>query len=184
MIPLTSLWLPILLSAVIVFVASSVIWMALPIHRKDWKGLPDENALLAALKKANVAPGLYMFPWCDGGKAKDAASKEKTASGPWGQIIVNPGPYNMGRMLSIWFLYLLLLSTFVAYVASITLHSGDPYLKVFQVTGSCALLGYGGGILPKFIWEGKPWSLFPGAMFDAVVYFLLTAGTFGWLWPR
>jgi len=33
MVPLTSLWAPILLSAVIVFVASSIMHMVLPFHR-------------------------------------------------------------------------------------------------------------------------------------------------------
>ena len=50
MVPLTSLWLPILLSAVVVFAASSIIHMVLPYHRNDFKKLPDEEGFLAALR--------------------------------------------------------------------------------------------------------------------------------------
>ncbi len=184
MVPLASLWLPIVVSAALVFVASSIIWMALPIHKNDYKGLPDEDAVMTAMKQQNPGPGIYYYPWCNAGRATDAASKAKSESGPWGQIVVAAGKPAMGPMLSAWIVHLLIVGVFIAYVSGLGLAPGTSYLKVFQVSGAAAMLAYGGGVLPKFIWEGKPWSLLPGAVFDAVVYALLTAGTFGWLWPK
>ena len=43
MVSISALWLPILLSAVIVFVASSIIHMVLPVHRGDYRKLPEED---------------------------------------------------------------------------------------------------------------------------------------------
>ena len=40
MVPLTDLWLPILLSAILVFVASSVMHMLLTYHRSDYRQTP------------------------------------------------------------------------------------------------------------------------------------------------
>jgi len=48
MVSITALWLPILLSAVIVFVASSIIHMLLPIHKSDYRKLPDEEKVMDA----------------------------------------------------------------------------------------------------------------------------------------
>ena len=62
MIPLTALWMPIALSAVLVFLASAVLHMMLPIHRKDYKKLPSEDKIRDAIREANVPPGNYMYP--------------------------------------------------------------------------------------------------------------------------
>ena len=62
MTPLSALWLPIVLSAVIVFIASSVMHMLLPYHRGDYKQLPDEEKTLSALRAAGLKRGLYIFP--------------------------------------------------------------------------------------------------------------------------
>ena len=64
MVPITALWLPILLSAVIVFIVSALIHMALPIHKSDYRKLPDEERVLDALRSAGVTPGRrYHFPF-------------------------------------------------------------------------------------------------------------------------
>ena len=55
MVPLAALWLPILLSAVIVFVASSLMHMLLKYHQGDYRQLPDEDKILAVTKKASPA---------------------------------------------------------------------------------------------------------------------------------
>jgi len=43
MVPIAALWIPILLSAVIVFVASSIIHMLLPYHRSDYGNAPGRE---------------------------------------------------------------------------------------------------------------------------------------------
>jgi len=59
MVPAISLWLPILLSAVTVFLASSVIHMVLTYHRSDFKGLPSKDQVMDALRAFNIPPGEF-----------------------------------------------------------------------------------------------------------------------------
>jgi hypothetical protein len=182
---LSELWLPILLSAVFVFVASSVLHMALPIHKGDYRKLPGEDAVLAELRKQGVSPGDYMLPCA--GSMKDMGSPEmieKFKRGPVGILTVMPsGPPNIGKNLLQWFLYCLLVGVFVAYVARLGLGAGAAYLLVFRTTGAVAVLGYAAVHIVNSIWKGQRWGVTTKFLFDGVVYGLLTAGTFGWLWP-
>ncbi len=181
------LWKPILVSAAFVFIASNILWMVLPIHKKDYKKLGErEDGVMSAVR--GLPGGLYMFPWCAGGGAgKDEAAapgaKEKMEKGPWGLITVQPSRCSMGVSIGAWFINILLVSAVVGYICGHTLSTGSPYLAVFRVAGTLAFLGYAGGILPQHAWRGLPWSHFPGCIFDALVYTGLTAGTFAWLWP-
>jgi hypothetical protein len=184
MIDLLDLWLPILLSAVLVFVASSIIWMASPLHKHDYKNLGEkEGPLLDMLRSASFAPGVYYVPWCHG-KPSDSAMADKLKRGPWAMLTVMTGAPHMGKMLGAWFTHLIIVGVFVAYLASHAgLAPGAEYLHVFRVTGTSALLAYAGYAMPMCIWHGMPWSQLPGRVIDGVIYALLTAGTFAWLWP-
>jgi hypothetical protein len=183
MVPLAALWLPILLSAVIVFIASSIFHMVLPFHRSDYKKLPDEEAARAALK--SVAPGIYMFPACDHKNMKDPAVQEKFKQGPVGTVTLRPaGAINMGTFLGQWFVYLLLVSFFTAYLAAHTMTPGTHYLQVFRVVGTIGFMTYGLAQIPTGIWGGAPWGNVFKHMVDGLIYGLLAAGTFGWLWPK
>jgi hypothetical protein len=185
MVSLTALWLPILLSAVIVFVVSSVMHMLLPYHRSDYKQLPEEDKLRAALRSAGLQPGLYMFPFCTHKEMKSPAAQEKYKQGPVGMITVFPsGPPAMPKFLGLWFVYTLIIGVFVAYLTGRTVAFGAHYLVVFRVAGTAAFMSYGLGNLSNGIWKGQPWSVVFKEAFDGLVYGLLTAGTFGWLWPR
>jgi hypothetical protein len=185
MVSLTALWLPILLSAVIVFVASSVMHMLLPYHRSDYKQLPEEDKLRAALRSAGLQPGLYMFPFCTHKDMKSPAHQEKYKEGPVGMLTVFPsGPPAMPKYLGLWFAYSLIIGVFVAYLTGRTVAFGAQYLAVFRVVGTAAFLAYGLGNLSNGIWKGQPWSVVLKEAFDGLLYGLLTAGTFGWLWPR
>ena len=77
---LGALWLPIVLSAVIVFVASSIMHMVLPYHRSDYKQLPNEEAAAAALR--GVPPGQYIIPHCTHEQLKSPEVLEKFKTGP------------------------------------------------------------------------------------------------------
>jgi len=185
MVPLTALWLPILLSAVIVFVASSVMHMVLPYHRNDYQPLPDEEKVLVALRTAGVKRALYVFPFCTHKEMKSPAMVERYKQGPVGTITVFPsGPPAMPKFLGLWFGYCLLLGFFVAYLTGRTLAPGTDYLMVFRVAGTAGFMAYGLGNLSNGIWKGQPWSMVLKETLDGLVYGLLTAGTFGWLWPR
>lgn len=184
-VPLTALWLPIILSAVIVFVASSIIHMLLGYHRSDYRKLPDEDKVLAALRSISLPRGLYHFPFSTHKEMKSPEMQEKFKQGPVGLLTIFPtGPVNMGKFLSLWFVYCLIISYFVAYLTGRTVSSGSDYLMVFRVAGTVAFMAYGVGAIPNSIWGGQPWSNTIKHVFDGLIYALLTAGTFGWRWPH
>jgi hypothetical protein len=185
MVPLTALWLPILLSAVIVFVASFIMHMLLPYHKSDYHQLPDEDKLLAALRAAGLKRGAYFFPFSTHKEMKSPAMTEKYKQGPVGMMTVLPsGPPAMPKFLTLWFVYCLIIGFFVAYLTGRTVTQGAPYLAVFRVAGTAAFLAYGLGHISNGIWKGQPWSVTIKEVIDGLVYGLLTAGTFGWLWPH
>jgi len=185
MVPVTALWLPILLAAVIVFVASSIMHTVLKYHNSDYHQLPDEDKLLGALRAAGLKRGLYVFPFCSHKDMKSPAMIEKYKQGPVGMMTVLPsGPPVMPKFLGQWFAYCLLVGFFVAYLTGRTLAPGANYLAVFRVAGTAAFLGYGLGHVSDGIWKGQTWSPTIKEVLDGLVYGLLTAGTFGWLWPR
>jgi hypothetical protein len=185
MVALSALWLPIVLSAVIVFVASSILHMLLTYHRSDYSQLPDEDKVTATLRSLNLKRGLYVFPFCTHKEMKSPAVQEKYKQGPVGFITILPsGPPAMPKFLGLWFLYTLLVSFFAAYLTAHTVAPGTSYLAVFRVVGTAAFLAYGLGVLPGAIWKGQTTSTTIKELIDGLIYALLTAGTFGWLWPR
>jgi hypothetical protein len=185
MVPLTALWLPILLSAVFVFIASSIMHMLLPYHRSDYNKLPDEDNILATLRTTSLKPGLYVFPYCTHKDMKSPAVAEKRKLGPVGFMTVVPsGPPVMAKFLIQWFVFCLVIGFSVAFLAWHTIPFGASYRRVFHVVGIAAFLAYGLGNLSNGIWKGQPWSVTFKEVFDGLIFGLLTAGTFGWLWPR
>ena len=182
---LIELWLPILVSAVIVFIASSIIHMATPMHKGDCKKLANEDAVLDGLRSNGVQPGAYMFPCA--GSMKDMGSPEmveKLKRGPVGWLtILPPGGFNLGRNLGLWFVFCLIVGFFSAYVGWHALEPGAHYRLVFRITGTAAILGYAIGYIQDPIWKGAKWSTTIKYIIDGVIYGLLTGGTFGWLWP-
>jgi hypothetical protein len=185
MVPLTELWLPVLLSGVLVFIASSIIHMVLPYHRTDFRPLPGEEALMAAIRKEKVEPGNYAFPRPASFKEmKSPEMCKKFEQGPVGILTVRPsGPMRMGKPLVQWFGFCLVIGLFAAYLAGRTLGPGTEYLHVFRVAGTVAFLGYAGAEPVNSIWKGMSWGITGKHVFDGLVYALLTAGCFGWLWP-
>jgi hypothetical protein len=185
MVTLTALWLPILLSAVAVFLASSLVHMVFTYHRSDYGKLPEEDRVVEAIRGAKVPPGTYMFPHA--GSPKELRSPEMLAKferGPLGMLTVRPGgPPVMGKNLAQWFVFCLVISVFVAYVCGRTLAAGTDYLAVFRIAGVVALLGYASGDVMASIWKWQGWGTTAKGVLDGLVYALLTAGVFGWLWP-
>ena len=186
MVPIASLWLPILVSAVIVFVVSSIIHMALPIHRGDMQKVPREDEVMAALRDAELAPGDYVIPYAGSMEAMNSAEyKARRQKGPVVVMTVMPsGPGNMGASLAQWFAFSVVVSLLCAYVAGRALGPGAHYLGVFRFVGVTAFIGYGLALAHDSIWWKKKWSTTLKYMFDGLVYALMTAGTFGWLWPK
>lgn len=185
MVSLTSLWLSILLSAVLVFVLSSVIHMFMKYHQNDFRRFPDEEAVRRALGPLKIPPGDYALPHAGSMEAmKSPEYAAKLTEGPVLHATVMPnGPFAMGAQLGQWFLFLVLVSVFAGYVASRTLPVGTDYLTVFRITGTVAFAGYAVGYMPQSIWYKHGWGATFRSMFDGLLYALVTAGVFGWRWP-
>ena len=119
MVPLTVLWLPILVSAVVIFFASFIMHMVLSYHRSDYRALPDEERVTDAMRNAGVTPGpAYFFPYFAFKEMKSAPVIEKMKRGPVGFLTVRlSGPPAMGKSLVQWFLYCVVISIFAAYLS-------------------------------------------------------------------
>ena len=186
MVSVMDLWLPILLSAVAVFLASFVLHMLLKYHESDVRKLPDEDGVLGAIRRANTPPGDYVLPHATMATMNSPEYVAKRSAGPVGLLTVMPGgPPTMTKELINWFIYSLVVSIFAAYLTSRALghHDAVHYLDVFRFAGTTAFLGYGLAQLQESIWWGRQWSTTLKNLFDALVYALLTAGVFGWLYP-
>ncbi len=186
MVPLTALWAPILLAAVLVFVASSILHMVLPFHRNDFKTLPGEDDVMEALRRFKIPPGDYLMP-CAG--TPDAMRRpefvEKMKRGPVALMtVMESGAPSMGRSLASWFVLTVVVGLFAAYVAGRTLPPGTDYLQVFRVTGTVAFVGYALSQWQNTIWYKRSAITTLKVTLDGFVYGLLTGGVFGWLWPR
>jgi Flp pilus assembly protein TadB len=186
MVPVMSLWLPILVSAVLVFVASSIIHMVLGYHRADYRKVPKEDDTMDALRNLSIAPGDYMVPCPTGPSAmKDPAFLEKMKRGPIVLMTVLPGSSGaMGAQLVQWFIYCTIVSVFAAYVSGRALGPGAEYLNVFRFAGTTAFIAYSVALWQTSIWYKKSWGTTLRQTIDGLVYGLLTGGAFGWLWPR
>ncbi len=177
------LWIPILISGLACWVISAISWAALPFHNRLWSKLSNEDAVADALRAGISGAGLYSVPHggAEGGKAPGLS--EKMAKGPIAFITVLPaGIPNMGKMMALSVLYNLIVSVFIAYVASHTLAAGADYLTVFRVTGTVAFMAHGLATIPDSIWFGKPWGSYALQFADALAYSLVVGGVFGWRW--
>jgi len=186
MTSLATLWLPILVSAVFVFIASSVVHMFLPWHKSDYAKMPNEDGTIGALRPLAIPPGDYVVPHCSGPEEmKSPAFKEKMEKGPVMVVTVRPnGMFGMAKFMVQWFVFCLVMGLLSAFVASRALPVGAPYMVVFNTVAGATFMGYAMAAWPLSIWYGRKWSTTFKTTFDAVIYALLTAGTFGWLWPR
>jgi hypothetical protein len=186
MVSILSLWLPIVLAAVLVFLGSSVLHMLLTYHRRDHAGLSGEAEILAAMRQAGVTPGDYFFPHAS--TPKEMRTPEmirKLEQGPVGFLTVLPnGPPAMGAALIQWLVYTLVVGVLVAYVTGRTVAPGAEYLQVFRVAGAVAFIAYAGAHPSASIWGKRRWSTTFRHIFDGFVYGLLTAGAFAGFWPE
>lgn len=185
MVSIFSLWLPILLSAIAVFIVSSILYMVLPFHRKDFKKLADEDKVMDALRPFNIPPGDYFVPCAQSGKEmKSKEYKEKMNKGPVFIMTVLPtGQQSTATNMILWFLYSILIGIFAAYITSRAVGPGAEYLQVFRFAGCSSFMAYSLALLQNSIWYKKSWCTTIKSVIDGLIYALVTAGFFGWLWP-
>lgn len=186
MVAWSQLLLPALLSCALVFIASSVIHMVLQLHNPGYLKLANEDEVRAAIRKGAPKPGEYILPHCADGKAAGTPEMaRKFEEGPNALMYVRPnGAVKIGPFLGKWVLYSLVVSLMAGYLARTALPAGSHYLKVFQIVGASAWLAYAWQGPADSIWKGKPWAATFRSLFDGLVYASLTAGAYGWLWPK
>ena len=183
---LHTFWLPILLSSVLVFIASSVIHMAPLWHKSDVHRMPMEPQVIDALRPLAIPPGDYFIPRASGmQEMKTPEFKDKMTRGPVAVITVMPnGPIPMTRNLVQWFVFLLVVGVFVTYISARGLPINTPYLRVFKSVAVTAFACYALALVELSIWYRRSWVMTAKTALDGVIYALLTAGVFGWLWPH
>ncbi|MCB0290946.1 MAG: hypothetical protein KDH97_11885 [Calditrichaeota bacterium] len=186
MVSIISLWLPILVSAVFVFIASAVIHMVLGYHASDMQKLPEEDKIMEFLRRYNIPPGDYSMPRASSMKEMGTPGFiEKMKKGPVAMMtFVKSGPPSMNKELALWFVYCLVVGIFAAYIAGRAVGPGaHQYLEVFRFAGCTAFVGYTLAQWQETIWYKRNVMTTLKSTFDGLIYALLTAGTFGWLWP-
>ncbi|RPI04958.1 MAG: hypothetical protein EHM64_08160 [Ignavibacteriae bacterium] len=185
MTSLIALWLPVLLSAVIVFIVSSFIHMISPWHKSDYPKTPKESEIMDALRPLNITPGDYMVPRPSSREdMRSPEFTEKIKKGPVLMLTVFPGGQtSMVTNLVLWFFYSVAVGFFAAYVAARTLPLGADSVQVFRLTGVSSFMGYSAALWQMSIWYRRAWSLTFKATVDGFIYALATAIVFVWLWP-
>ncbi len=183
---LTQLWLPILVTGVVVFILSALAWTVLPHHKKDWDGLPNADAVQLAMRANAPAPGQYALPWARDPKMfQESAMKEKLDKGPRAYITVVPnGMPPMGPMMVRSLIFNLVVALLVAYVAWHALGAGADDRAVFRIVGATSMMSYILATVPDSIWFGRPWRNFGMQVIDGVVFGLASAAIFCVLWPQ
>jgi len=186
MLSLASLWMPIVLSAVLVFIASSLIHMVFQWHKREYGKLPNEDAVREVIRQAQLPAGQYVMPFC--GSSKDmqqAETAQKFTEGPVATLIMRPsGMPRIGASLGQWFALTLAISLLAAALATTVLGQGADPRKVFHFFAVISFMSYASGSVINAIWMGKLWAAVAMDALDALIYALLTAAAFAWLWPQ
>lgn len=183
---LLALWLPILLSAVVVFVISSLVHMVFKWHANDYGRLANEDDVRAALRAGNPAPGRYVLIHCGDMKEMGSeANQQKFKEGPVGHVTILPsGMPNMGKYLGQWFLWSLVVAVVAAYLAGKIFGLGPEHVHAAaKLAGAVTFIGHGFGTVSESIWTGRPWSQSVKYLIDAALYAVGSGAIFCWLWP-
>jgi hypothetical protein len=181
-----ALWLPILLSAVVVFILSSLVHMVFKWHAPEYRGFSNEDAVRDAIRAGNPTPGQYVLPYCK--DMKELSSEPvmaKYKEGPVGFVVLmQSGPPSMGKSFVTWFLMSIAVAATGAFIAT-QLFGLDPERAraAAKLIGAVTFLSYGMGTISESIWMGRPWTSSAKYLLDAALYAVGSASVFFWLWP-
>jgi hypothetical protein len=185
MTPFMSLLLPIVVSAVAVFVLSMIVHMT-PWHRSDYARLPDEDGVMKALRPFNLPPNDYTTPHPGSGDyMKSPEYDAKRNAGPVLIMTVVPsGPWKIGKMMGLWFLFALVVSAILACFVGTIVPPGRGTHVVFHHVAVIAFLTYAMGAVPMSIWYYRKWSTTFKSAFDSLLYALASGWIFAMMWPK
>jgi hypothetical protein len=184
---MNDLILPILVSTAACLVISVLAWGVLPFHAREHLHLPTEPELLAALRRDMPRPGIYSFPYRGVHGANDERHDvaANLLRGPVGYIVIGKsGPRRIGGALVQHFLFLLVVATLTAYIATISgLKDGAPFDKVFRIVATVSTMTLVLGTVPLSIWFSRPWKSFALQLIEGLACGATTGAVFAWLWP-
>lgn len=181
---ITALWMPIVLSAVAVWMASAAAWMFIGHHKKDFIGLPNEDAFIDAVRSMGIPPGNYGFPYAEGRSCNNNPEfMAKWERGPAGMVNVWP-KVSMGRNMVLTFINYLVVSTIIAYLGHGLLPEGTEFMPVFRTLGTAGILAYGFAFIPGMVWFNAYPRAIVMSIIDGIVYGLITGAIFAALWPK
>jgi hypothetical protein len=179
--PLSSLWLPIILSGLALFFASWAAWMVLPHHKGEWKGLPNEEAVMSGLRNANIPPGQYVFPYaCKPEDMKSEEYQRRSQAGPIGSLTIWKKRPDMGLNMVCTLLFFTVANFVIAYLAGTAINPGADFMSVFRFVGTAGILTYGTANILNGIWFGRKMA---ADIIDGIAYGLITGLIFAALWP-
>jgi hypothetical protein len=187
MTALSALWLPILVSAVAVFVVSSIIHMTPLWHKTDYPRYPQEDRVMDALRPLGLPPGDYFMPRpANTAEMRSPAFQEKMKRGPNVLMtIMPPWSGSMVSNLSQWLVYCVVVSVFAAFIAGSAIPPGSPpFSAVCRFAGITAFLGYTLALWQMSIWYRRSWTMTFKATADGIIFALLTCAVFTWMWPH
>jgi len=184
-VSLVDLWMPILLGAFLAWIASALIHMALKYHNSDYQQLANEDEVAASLGRSAARPGVHSIPYCvDMSKMGEPAMQEKFIKGPVAFVTIFPnGLPAMGKLVGQQMLFFLIGCVLIGWCVTLALPAGVAYMKVFSLVAPVGFLAFGWAVVPYSIWYGHPWSMSLKYLFDGLIYGLIVAGCFAWLWP-
>lgn len=185
MTPFMSLLLPIVVSAVAVFVLTLIVHM-MPWHKRDYIRLPDEDGVMQALRPFNIPPNDYVTPHPGSGdymKSPEYDAKREAGPVMW-LTVAPPGPWNLGRIMGLWFLFVVVVSAAVACVVGTILPPGAHTHAVFHYAAAITFLSYAMGGVPMSIWYDRKWSTTFRNAVDSLLYALATGWIFSMMWPK
>lgn len=184
MVGLSHLWLPIIASAVAVFVVSALLHMLFTYHNSDYRKFSNEDEVRAAINKGGATAGQYILPYAMGAEFKDPAVQQKMKEGPTGFVLLRkPSGPEMGPALGQWFVLTLVIAFLVGYVAALAMAPGEDHMAVFRVVSLIAFLAYAGSQAQEAIWRAVPWAAVIKTIMDGLVFALVTGGVFALMWP-
>jgi len=181
----SQIWLPILVTAIAVFLASSLIHMVFRWHNRDYRKLPNEDQVRDAIRAGSPAPGQYVLPHCTEMKEMQGEEmQQKFRDGPVGLLTLRQsGAPSMGGSLMQWFVFNLVVAMLVGDL-SLQLYTaqGNPK-NIAQLVGILSFLTYAGSNVQAGIWMGKPWMAVLRDTLDGLIYAIVSGLVFWWLWP-
>jgi hypothetical protein len=183
---LLPLWLPILLSAVVVFIISCLVHMVFKWHAADYKGFANEDAVRDAIRAGNPAPGRYVVPYC--ADMKDMAGEamaKKYQEGPVGHMTIGPtGMPVIGKFLGQWFAWCVVAATLAVYLAWRACGL-DPVnaARAGHWVATITFIAHGAGTITESIWMMRPWSVSVKYLLDSALYAAGAGLVSFWVWP-